>query len=555
MDEQKTNIEEDERRKEELPTKKKQKYNKGLGRKGGRNGGGRRNCIFGGRASRDGTKDNSNIALVKQCSTRGMICYDCSKFACFVCLESICSKMTSTHIQRDRWCASVSEVFELGYHKGPSRHFKGSCCEYREICKSKDNPGDIPSNVSVSLQNVRGDLCLPEYCIRLPSNFKCVDIHVFGPCSKSELPGVYHANVDREFNHIKPLGIPEEVATQGTLQGAKLVCPSILYDVHVADLPSFSELIPNALIFGKETIRVKEYYFQKVAQFDEKRKGEYPTEEEIGLCASVSFSDMDKRVDVLLMLGETDPKSNICHVLCAKFFHSTPSVNMGGKKLDRFNAMLRSKTKKASGGFMAKRTGGSNGKVSFNNDMKRFVHHASNLPNRGIACKFVNMGLHWDVFYISPLTGNPVLFSGYSQPRPGGNFQVDPVECAEFPFLHEFALTKVAAGLLFHGINSTRDLKIQPQAVAHQQAEISRVCEHLYTQGTLTLENLVLRLCNTWRYTRNNYPVAYHVDNFSEAGVPRIENKICFVDPSIHSSCGVGRGGCGSKNVYSLMIW
>ena len=511
------------------------KNNYGRDRRRARIGNANRRCILGNISSIDNTKrpqqveGQPHIPSKVYCNTRGMKCERCGKFSCYNCLRSLYEIFLPKFREIDNWCRVVGDIFENELDHGPSGTFVGSCCEYKDeyVQTKKENP--------MVNQNIRGDVIAPEYLALFPSPFGVVDVHVFGPCKISGVKGVIHANVDREYPGVRPKPLKPEIQE---------------FDIDVTVLPTISEFLPNWMIFGKGNLKVVIAMLSKQIVFEDSRKGEYPSQGELAGCSKIVFEDISTDADVILVCGRSE-KEDFNHLLCGRYSHVPEVKNLKGLHLKQF--IQATDKSLPAGGVSSKRKGGSNGKVVFNDDMKRFMKYKGNFPRRGYGVKLIKNNLHWDALYMSPLTGRPVLCSVYAQPRPGGSLNLPKQIFSQYPAIREYASRKIGMAQLLDYFNTRHSFNIQPPAVRAQMEEVRAAYEANRSRGCFDLNSLIETLTQSWRFTKNCYPVAYHEDNFSKCGVSRIEAKTCFVDNSRDVSNGVGRGGCGNKYVFSFL--
>jgi hypothetical protein len=96
---------------------------------------------------------------------------------------------------------------------------------------------------------------------------------------------------------------------------------------------------------------------------------------------------------------------------------------------------------------------------------------------------------------------------------------------------------------------------IQPLAVDHELQTLTDVLkEDLSKSKYLTYRKKILQLfISRSRHTVVTHAVGFHRDVFDK-GKPILENKKCFVVPSLGTGCG--RGGAGkNKFVVALLDW
>ena len=199
-------------------------------------------------------------------------------------------------------------------------------------------------------------------------------------------------------------------------------------------------------------------------------------------------------------------------------------------------------------GVSVSRLGGSSGTLHHTQGQKKlfeFLSLPGSFPRKTGAVKFVNRQLYLQCLYISPYSGLPTHRAKYSPVHCGGAFKPSQRLVKQFPFLLNFAEAKIKAALLVKVLNQSLPFSIH-QAAVEKEVGVIRNCD-------ASSRKLLCRdFINMNTHTLVCHAVGYHRDNFSD-GQPSLENKICFVVPTM---TGVGRGGAGrNKYVVSLLDW
>lgn len=157
-------------------------------------------------------------------------------------------------------------------------------------------------------------------------------------------------------------------------------------------------------------------------------------------------------------------------------------------------------------------------------------------------------------------------FHIYGTPKRGGQFDVDQETMSKFPFLYEFAETKVHGAYLLRALNSRLSCPVQPIAVANEIRIYERAvyiapgmkwtslsCKGRETECRPRREALVQFVAHN-KHTLVTHPVGFHVDVFAK-NKECFENKVCFRATG-RQKCPMGRGGSGqNKYTFCVLDW
>jgi hypothetical protein len=111
-------------------------------------------------------------------------------------------------------------------------------------------------------------------------------------------------------------------------------------------------------------------------------------------------------------------------------------------------------------------------------------------------------------------------------------------------YLRQFTLCTMLAADILHQVN----VSISPTAVANQIKQNK--------ESALASDDLNAQICYSSgknMYTLVQHCAGYHFDTFRH-NKPKLENRVCLMNPVITSS--IGRGGAGAeKFVWALLDW
>lgn len=246
--------------------------------------------------------------------------------------------------------------------------------------------------------------------------------------------------------------------------------------------------------------------------------------------------------------GALNGVSAQAHLLLLRF-HDVESFkqlreSFGQHAYSRFKELMGRK------GFEASRKGGSSGKTQVNANFFKFLHEPGNLPRKAKAVKIVQTSDSWKFFYVSTKKQNKTVVSHvYTQPQPGGSFDMPPDMLDNHPALRSFMEAKILAAQVLEKLNKVLGgVLVQPGAAANTLKHLAEARE---LSGS---ENEIIKLVSARnRYTVVAYAVGFHVDVFG-GSKPSLENKVCFVHPGMNGSCGRGGAGAG-KFMWALLDW
>ena len=166
-------------------------------------------------------------------------------------------------------------------------------------------------------------------------------------------------------------------------------------------------------------------------------------------------------------------------------------------------------------------------------------------PRKQEGVKLFQKKLSWSGVYIK--TQEDIRTAAcyeYSQPQMGGSFKMPKHMIEQEEVLQRFTLFKIQSAHILQAV----DQCISPGAVQTQLRENNEALN-----GSQCLLDQIIKVSLSNHHTLVQHPVGYHFDVFADR-VPKLENRMCFVDHQEKSS--VGRGGAGpSKFVWALLDW
>jgi hypothetical protein len=274
--------------------------------------------------------------------------------------------------------------------------------------------------------------------------------------------------------------------------------------------------------------------------------------EEIKCCKYFS-QPADKKVDVSILLGESPTSSNHYSLLLLRFWRTKPfSPNFTETKLwnDISKVLPRN-------GTSATRLGGSSGTLPRKSSeiFRKFIKQPGSFPRKVVGVKFLRSKLFYRCLYISPYSGIATNRTKYSEAYKGGVFRVTEKMLERSPYLFEFAEKKIMAAIICANILALTGVFIQPQAVDHELQTLSTVLKEDMSRSNFRMQRkkVLHRFISKSRHTVVTHAVGYHRDVFDKSK-PILENKKCFIVPSLGTGCG--RGGAGKDNfVVALLDW
>ena len=195
-------------------------------------------------------------------------------------------------------------------------------------------------------------------------------------------------------------------------------------------------------------------------------------------------------------------------------------------------------------GIEINRKGGSSGRTKISDDFFDFLK-SERFPIKPEKVKIFQNDLTWSGVYIKTQveTRQAACFA-HSQPQKGGRFKMPKHLILQEEVLQRFTLFKIQSAHILQAV----DPFISPGAVKTQMEE-----NEAARDGSDCLLDMIIKLSLSNHHTLVQHPVGYHNDVFT-GNVPKLENKMCFIDSLARDA--VGRGGAGpSKFVWSLLDW
>ena len=198
-------------------------------------------------------------------------------------------------------------------------------------------------------------------------------------------------------------------------------------------------------------------------------------------------------------------------------------------------------------GVSVTRLGGSPGTLQ-NRSQKRliqFLGRPGTFPRKASAVKFLKRDMYLQCLYISPYSGSPTHRTKYSPVHTGGAFKPTRQLIQDYPFLYDFAESKVIAALLLENVNKICPFKIH-------QAAVSKELGVIFDCADPHRKKMLRDFMDRNTHTLVCHPVGYHRDVFTQQK-QSLENKMCF---AVEGQEGMGRGGAGPrKYVVALLDW
>lgn len=218
--------------------------------------------------------------------------------------------------------------------------------------------------------------------------------------------------------------------------------------------------------------------------------------------------------------------------------------------------------------FDVGRKGGSSGLPVADNDFFEFIGLPTSSPRQSRGVKFVKSGSAWACAYIKVGEEDygEAAYYCYGVPKRGGQFKASQELMTKFPFLYNFAETKVYAAFILNEINFLRSASVQPTAVNN---EIRIYEKSVFIAPGMRWTSLsrkgresqlrprqaaLVQYVMHNKHTLVTHPVGFHVDVFAD-GKESLENKVCFVLGG-RQKCPMGRGGAGpNRFVIAILDW
>jgi hypothetical protein len=145
------------------------------------------------------------------------------------------------------------------------------------------------------------------------------------------------------------------------------------------------------------------------------------------------------------------------------------------------------------------------------------------------AVHLVKLPMTWAGVYISPKPGRngeriAVIYDQYTQPRPGGKFDMKPSVFDEYPVFSEFTRRKVQTAFLCQELEKRLGIHISPNAV---KTTISHVCRARKIMKKDEVESdsehVLLRIISALnKYTLVQHPCSKHRDVFRKVNLEEL---------------------------------
>ena len=287
------------------------------------------------------------------------------------------------------------------------------------------------------------------------------------------------------------------------------------------------------------------------------------------------FDSSNTSEDVSIIIG-TEGNENASSLLLCRFNKFNPMHGMK-RELTPNNLFLSLYKSLSNNGIERQRTGGSSGYLQFSDELRRLLATSNSTPrcSKGSVWLRSHDNLKWFIFYIGTRDGETKQ-TYYTNPRPGGSFNIDPQLLKRYQCLRHFASTKAIAALLLCELTKDPDIMkypVCPTAVASELQHIEHTRHYIKTltaekHGVLKgteIETLFYQYYSSkfLNYTLVMHPVGRHIDVFAD-GLPSLENRMCFLLKENHEKkeklwnlgTKYGRGGGGpNKFCFALLDW
>ena len=180
------------------------------------------------------------------------------------------------------------------------------------------------------------------------------------------------------------------------------------------------------------------------------------------------------------------------------------------------------------GGFEFRR-GYSNGVPTRSTQTLEAFKTKAAFPRSLEAVHLVKLPMTWAGVYISPKPGSngeriAVIYDRYTQPRPGGKFDMKPSVFDEYPVFSEFTRRKVQTAFLCQELEKRLRIHISPNAV---KTTISQVCRARKVMNEYEVgrdnEHALLRVISAFnKYTLVQHPCSKHRDVFRKVNLEEL---------------------------------
>ena len=190
--------------------------------------------------------------------------------------------------------------------------------------------------------------------------------------------------------------------------------------------------------------------------------------------------------------------------------------------------------------------------------------HQTGTPGCVKALKILQKRTSYAIYYISPYNERrPAATCHYTPPRKGGSFKLHPKLFVKFPYLMEFAVSKIRATMILETLHN--------HSALYEIATLSWQQEMEHINSSINLTRLItdhamrhLAIISMYSsfnfYSVVGYNVGHHFDRFHK-GMASLENKVVFRVPSFSRNCNPGEDKCrGGGNYvgdfhYALLDW
>ena len=286
--------------------------------------------------------------------------------------------------------------------------------------------------------------------------------------------------------------------------------------------------------------------------------------EELIKASVFSYKRTVKKADVLILSGDyrLEPhdslRMNGRKLLCCR---AQSLASKGISDLDATKMYYDLAYEAGWDGIGLTRTSGTNGYTNntSHRDLLRVLHaNPSLLPNKAGACWIIPHKKYYYILYSKHTYKSDEPSIGcttYAPPKPGGSLLLNGNAMVQYPILGEMAYLKMYLTLLLKRFNAIREDE-PPVAIGPISHELRNI---QYARGIFKATNgNYFSFCKAFISVNSmslvTHPVGLHNDFFSKKG-ESLENKICFVVPSIKTSVGRGGSLIGNQFVYALLDW
>lgn len=243
------------------------------------------------------------------------------------------------------------------------------------------------------------------------------------------------------------------------------------------------------------------------------------------------------------------------------------------------------------GGLERMRGGGSNGKISYSDELKYMMATPNSSPRKSKGVIFLRMknDLKFALFYIGTKDEeSTVKRTWYGNPKPGGNFVMKEYMFEEFKFLQQFVSTKPLCAQLLKYLSSAPIAKKAFKKLNMKSPNIAQIAVTNELQNVECAKDFLRRYVREYKenqkkdlsqedqkkafysfyaehfvhFTLVMHAVGLHLDHFAQ-GEQSLENRVCFSFPldggKHHIKIGgkpYGRGGMGlERYTFALLDW